>query len=95
MTSCLVVRSISSMRAGSSAIFLARIAARRAARDEARLFHGLARRELDLEPDGEAARGGPELGEIGGGVAGDHQGRVAQVARPARRRAARRITTRP
>ncbi len=79
MTSCLVVRSISSMRAGSSAIFLAAEARRGAARDEARVFHRFARRELDLEPDGEAASGRPELGEVGGSVSRDHQGRVAQV----------------
>ncbi len=79
MTSCFVVRSISSMRAGSSTIFLARIAAAVPRRDEARVFHRLARRELDLEPHGEAARGGPELGEVGGGVARDHA--AAELAR--------------
>ena len=43
-----------------------------AARDEPRLLHRLAGGELDFEPDGVAARGGPELGEVGGSVAGDH-----------------------
>ena len=58
----------------------ARMRRGRAARDELGLLHRLARGELDLEPARVAARGRPELGELGGRVAGDHAGRVPQVA---------------
>ena len=48
--------------------------------DEARLLHRLTGGELDVEPDGKAAGGRPEISDVGGGVAGDHAGRLPQVA---------------
>ena len=60
MTSCLVVRSISSMRDGDEREVLAADRRGRAARDEACVLHRVARRELHLEPRGEAAVGRPE-----------------------------------
>src|SRR5580692_3620449 len=47
-------------------------ARRGSTRDEARFLHGVARGELDVEPDGKSARGRPKLGKIGGRVARDH-----------------------
>ena len=73
ITSCFVVRSISSMRVASSWIFFARIAAAVPARDELRLFHRVARGELDFEPGAVAVVGGPERSELVRRVARDHR----------------------
>src|SRR5688572_23704473 len=45
-----------------------------ASRDEVRVLHGAAGRELDIEPDREAAFGGPERGEVGRRITRDHRG---------------------
>ena len=75
MTSCLVTRSISSMRATSN-VTLARLLPdrlRRLLRDHAELGQRVAGVRLDLEPDAEAGLRLPDRGHLGAGIAGDHR----------------------
>ncbi len=78
MTSCWTSFSISSMRATSKRA-LSLMAARASSGHDAALDEDLGRRDLHLEPGGEAVLVGPEPGHLGARVAGDHDGDLTGV----------------
>ncbi len=84
MTSCLVSRSISSIRATSKVAFLplAQIVFGGFLGDHAEFGLRIRRMGLDLEPDLETGLGFPDRGHFRAGVAGDHRRLTAQMRIP-------------
>ena len=81
MTSCLVSRSISSMRATSN-LRACPDRLRRRLRDDAERGHGVAGMGLDLEPDAEAVLRLPDRRHLRAAVAGDHEACFRCFSRP-------------
>ena len=75
MTSCLVSRSISSMRATSKVALRAfsQIVFGGFLRDDAELGQRVAGMRLDLEPDAETGLGLPDGDHLGAGIARNHR----------------------
>ena len=74
MTSCLVTRSISSMRATSKVALrpFSQIVFAASLRDDPKLRHGVGGMRLDLEPDAIARLRVPDRRHFGAGIARDH-----------------------